>query len=134
MLRHEDGAGFGAQALAAAVGAESVAAIFGEEDADVELVLLALERGEEAADAGVRSPGPPRGVPAGRVSRSNQGTSVGMAADLAKRIISPWKGRYLGVVHGAMAPWARVWERSGRMRLGSKSMVLPKPWQRGQAP
>ena len=49
----EDGAGFGAQALAAAVGAEGVAAVFGEEDADVELVLLALERGEEAADAGV---------------------------------------------------------------------------------
>ena len=47
-----DGAGFGAEALAAAVGADGVAAIFGEEDADVELVLLALERCEEAADAG----------------------------------------------------------------------------------
>ena len=31
----EDGAGLGAQALAVAVGAERVAAIFGEEDADV---------------------------------------------------------------------------------------------------
>ncbi len=41
------------EALAAAVGAECVAAVLGEEDADVELVLLALERGEEAADAGV---------------------------------------------------------------------------------
>ena len=59
---------------------------------------------------------------------------MGMPADLAKRIISPWKGRYFGVVQGAMAPWARVLERSGMMRLGSKSMVLPKPWQRGQAP
>ena len=48
----EDGAGFGAEALAAAVGAEGVAAVFGEEDADVELVFFALERGEEAADAG----------------------------------------------------------------------------------
>ena len=48
----EDGAGFGAEALAAAVGAGGVAAIFGEEDADVELVFLAVERGEEAADAG----------------------------------------------------------------------------------
>src|ERR1019366_3680548 len=51
----QDGAGFGAEALAAAVGAEGVAAVFREEDADVELVLFALERGEEAADAGVRA-------------------------------------------------------------------------------
>ena len=51
----EDGAGLGAEALAVAVGAEGVAAIFGEEDADVELVFFALEGGEEAADAGVRA-------------------------------------------------------------------------------
>ncbi len=49
-----DGAGFGAEALAAAVGAGGVAAILGEEDADVQLVLFALERFEEAADAGPR--------------------------------------------------------------------------------
>ena len=48
----EDGAGFGAEALAAAVGAGGVAAVFGEEDADVELVFFAVEGGEEAADAG----------------------------------------------------------------------------------
>ncbi len=48
----EDGAGLGAEALAVAVGAEGVAAILGEEDADVEFVFLALEGGEEAADAG----------------------------------------------------------------------------------
>ena len=53
VVLNEDGAGFGAKALAAAVGAEGVAAVLGEEDADVELVFLALERGEEAADAGV---------------------------------------------------------------------------------
>src|SRR5260370_21303440 len=52
LRRDEDGAGFGAEALAAAVGAEGVAAVFGEEDADVEFVFFALERGEEAADAG----------------------------------------------------------------------------------
>ena len=52
LLLIRDGAGFGAEALAAAVGAEGVATVFGEEDADVELVFLALERGEEAADAG----------------------------------------------------------------------------------
>ena len=51
-LLMQDGAGFGAEALASAVGAEGVAAVFGEEDADVELVFFALERGEEAADAG----------------------------------------------------------------------------------
>ena len=54
MLRSvdEDGAGFGAEALASAIGAGGVAAILREEDADVELVLLAVELGEEAADAG----------------------------------------------------------------------------------
>ena len=49
----KDGAGFGAEALAAAIGAEGVAAVFREEDADVELVLFALECGEKAADAGI---------------------------------------------------------------------------------
>src|SRR6266852_1028347 len=57
-----------------------------------------------------------------------------MLAALAARIISPWCGRYFVVVQGAMAPPARVFDVSGMMRLGSKSMVLPKPWQRGQAP
>ena len=49
---YEDGAGFGAEALASAVGAEGVAAVFGEEDADVEFVFFALEGCEESADAG----------------------------------------------------------------------------------
>ncbi len=129
----EDGAGFGAEALAAAVGAECVAAVLGEEDADVELVFLALEGGEEASDAG-------EGAAAFFDEallvgvRSYQGMSVGMLAALAARIISPWWGRYLVVVQGAMAPSSRVFDLSGMMRLGSKSMVLPKPWQRGQAP
>ena len=51
-LFEEDGAGFGAEAGATAVGAGGVAAVFGEEDADVELVFLGVEVGEEAADAG----------------------------------------------------------------------------------
>ena len=42
-VAEEDGAGFGAEALAAAVGAGGVAAEFGEEDADVELVFFAVE-------------------------------------------------------------------------------------------
>ena len=46
-----DSAGFGAQALAFAIGAECVAAILAEHDADVELVLLAFQVGEEAEDA-----------------------------------------------------------------------------------
>ena len=33
-----------------------------------------------------------------------------------------------------MAPSASVFEVSGTTRSISKSMVLPKPWQRGQAP
>ena len=130
----EDGAGLGTEALAAAVGTGGVAAVFGEEDADVELVLLAVELGEETADAGEGCRGRTRGAPAGGKSRSKYGTSVGMLADLAKRFISPCMGRYFSVVQGTMAPWSRVLERSAMMRLGSKSMVLPKPWQRGQAP
>src|SRR5271170_6919172 len=46
-----DGAGFGPQALAFALGTESVAAILAEHDADVQLVLLAFQVGEEAMDA-----------------------------------------------------------------------------------
>jgi len=44
--------GLFAQAAAIALGAGGVAAVAAEEDADVQLVLLALERGEEALDAG----------------------------------------------------------------------------------
>ena len=98
----------------------------------MELVFLAVERGEEAADAGVRA-GPSQMKSCWEVSRSYQGTSVGMTADLAKRIISLWWGRYLAWSRGRL----RLREgsaRSGMMRSGSKSMVLPKPWQRGHAP
>ena len=49
----ENGAGFGAEALTAAVGAEGVAAVLGEEDADVEFVFFALECAEESLNAGV---------------------------------------------------------------------------------
>ena len=52
LVVYEHGAGFGAEALALAVGTGGVAAVLREEDADVELVLLAVELGEEAADAG----------------------------------------------------------------------------------
>src|ERR1700742_992280 len=67
--------------------------------------------------------------------RSYHGMLVGMPSALAARFISACQGeRYLGFVHGSIAPASRDLERSGMMRLGSKSMVLPKPWQRGQAP
>ena len=46
-----DGAGFGAETLAAAVWAEGVAAVFGEHDADVELVFFAIHIRKEAVDA-----------------------------------------------------------------------------------
>src|SRR5215471_14635273 len=48
----EDSAGFSAETLTSAVGAEGVATIFGEKDADVEFVFFALEGGEESSDAG----------------------------------------------------------------------------------
>ncbi len=51
LLADAHSAGFGAQALAFALGAERVAAILAEHDADVELVLLALHQSEEAVDA-----------------------------------------------------------------------------------
>ena len=56
----QDGAGFGAEALAAAVGAGGVAAVFGEEDADVELVLLAVERRRRSRGCRDRCRGLPR--------------------------------------------------------------------------
>ena len=46
----------------------------------------------------------------------------------------PSQERYLGLVHGSTAPSSRVRFLSGITRSMSKSMVLPKPWQRGQAP
>ncbi len=135
LLVDADGAGFGAQALAAAVGALGVAAILGEHDADVELVFLALHLREEAADAGesclCRAGRLRARIRAGR----RQGTSMGNAkirrACLRRSV---YQGRYLGRFQGSMAPSARVRPLSGMTRLRSKSTVLPKPWQRGQAP
>ena len=49
----QNSAGFSAEALAPAVGAEGVAAVLGEEDADVEFVFFAFEGGEKAAEARV---------------------------------------------------------------------------------
>src|SRR5450432_1602143 len=46
----------------------------------------------------------------------------------------PSQERYLGLVQGSTAPSCRESEESGITRLMSKSMVLPKPWQRGHAP
>src|SRR5436190_14553213 len=46
----------------------------------------------------------------------------------------PSQERYLGLVHGSTAPSSRESEGSGMTRFMSKSIVLPKPWQRGQAP
>jgi hypothetical protein len=66
--------------------------------------------------------------------RSNHGTSIGTPSAFAARFISPCHARYFGFVHGSIAPSSRVFERSGMIRLGSKSIVLPNPWQRGHAP
>ena len=42
--------------------------------------------------------------------------------------------RYFGLVHGSTAPSASDSVGPGITRSMSKSMVLPKPWQRGHAP
>src|SRR6516162_3875357 len=42
--------------------------------------------------------------------------------------------RYLGLVHGSTAPSSSASVVSGITRSMSKSIVLPKPWQRGHAP
>src|SRR5579872_5409613 len=65
---------------------------------------------------------------------SAHGTSTGIPAARAKRFISVAYGRYFGLVHGSIGPSSSDFERSGMTRFRSKSIVLPKPWQRGQAP
>src|ERR1035441_1071201 len=46
----------------------------------------------------------------------------------------PSQERYFGLVHGSTAPSSSESEAFGTTRFMSKSMVLPKPWQRGHAP
>src|ERR1035438_2741440 len=46
----------------------------------------------------------------------------------------PSQERYFGFVHGSTAPSSSESEASGITRFMSKSIVLPKPWQRGHAP
>src|SRR4029079_18810055 len=46
----------------------------------------------------------------------------------------PSQERYLGLVHESTAPSSSESEGSGITRFMSKSIVLPKPWQRGHAP
>src|SRR5207247_1999963 len=48
----KDGSCLGAQTLPSAVGAGGVAAVLGEEDADVQFVFFVFEGGEEATYAG----------------------------------------------------------------------------------
>src|SRR5579872_3988929 len=52
-------------------------------------------------------------------------------ADLRKL---PSHERYFGLVHGSIAPSSSDRPLSGITRSMSKSIVLPKPWQRGHAP
>src|ERR1035438_1082432 len=64
--------------------------------------------------------------------RSATGTLVRTVARCFLKL--PIQERYLGLVHGSTAPSSREREASGITRFMSKSMVLPKPWQRGHAP
>ena len=57
-----------------------------------------------------------------------------MPATRAYRFISATTCRNRGRVQGSMAPWLSDLLLSGITRSRSKSIVLPKPWHRGQAP
>ena len=129
-----DGAGFGAEALAAAIGALGVAAILAEHDAHVQLVLLALHLRRRSRRR--RRSCPCRAERFRALLRAGRarGRREGCPASAACLRSSVNQGRYLGRFQGSMAPSARVRLLSGMTRLRSKSMVLPKPWQRGQAP
>src|SRR5262249_3922369 len=63
-----------------------------------------------------------------------QGIFVGMARLRAHFFSSATSVRYRGLVQGSIAPSSSDLLGSGTTRLRSKSIVLPKPWQRGHAP
>src|SRR6478672_3920957 len=64
--------------------------------------------------------------------RSQTGTFMRNAVRLFLKL--PSQDRYFGLVHGSTDPATTESEGSGITRFMSKSMVLPKPWQRGHAP
>ena len=106
-----------------------------EKNAHVQLVFLALEPGEEAVDAGE----------IGFVIALDDGVAL-LGGELAKRHVqgnAAGAGEALqvlpklaitGLGPGWTTPSLMDLPRSGMTRSISKSMVLPKPWQRGQAP
>jgi hypothetical protein len=126
-------AGLGAQALAAAVGALGVAAILAQHHAHVELVLLALHLRKEAIDADeaalaaqhrlARRLGQ---VAPGHVQRHAQ--FGGLLAQLGE------PGPVLGAVPGIDGAVVAGQPLVGNDQVQVEVHVLPKPWQRGQAP
>src|ERR1019366_3445032 len=66
--------------------------------------------------------------------RSRNGVVRRAAAPPATFLKLPSQERYFGFVHGSTAPSSSDNDGSGMTRSISKSMVLPKPWQRGHAP
>ncbi len=135
-ILHAHGARFRTQARAAAFRAQRVAAIAAEKDAHVELVLLALEPGEEALHAGIF-----RGAIAfddgvalrgGELAKRNIQGNLALLSEASSARAHCARKR--GLVQGSMAPCWMDLPGSGMTRSRSKSIVLPKPWQRGQAP
>src|SRR5215469_507602 len=66
------------------------------------------------------------------VLRSQNGLSNGIFGADFRRF--PNQERYFGLVQGSTAPSSSESVLSGMARSMSKSIVLPKPWQRGQLP
>ena len=100
------------------------------------LVLLALEPAEEAANAFVVASVALDDEPPLLVGvRSCQGTSSGMSSCVAPRASAPRAAPdSAACVHGSIAPCRIDLVGSGTTRSMSSSMMLPNPWQVGQAP
>ena len=123
------------QPRAAAVRAGQVAAVAAEEHADVHLVFLPLEPAEEAADARRSSPSP---------SMTNALLVVGQLrprhVEPEPALLAPRASARRAARGSAACSTARsrpAWidfVGSGTTRSMSSSMMLPKPWQVGQAP
>src|SRR5215469_6619789 len=73
-------------------------------------------------------------------SRLSRSASLKSHTGTWKRILRadflklPSHDLYFGLVHGSTAPPSSDKVGSGITRFMSKSIVLPNPWQRGQAP
>ena len=94
----------------------------------MQLVFLGFQVSRRSGGRNRRPVRAPRRV---RSAEGRVGSAPCRAADLRKL---PSQERNLGLVQGSTAPSSSESDLSGITRSRSKSMVLPNPWQRGQAP